>query len=69
MTNTKERMITVGESSLTGWRGTAGRAIARPVAKRTRFTQEQVEAAIGLALLGYAIYRLARPLVAAFRGH
>jgi copper oxidase (laccase) domain-containing protein len=67
MSNTKERMINVGESNLTGWRGAAGRAIAKPVAKHTRFTQRQVEAAIGLALLGYAVYRLGRPMVAAFK--
>ena len=43
------------------------RAIAKPVAKRTRFTQEQVEAAIGFALLAYATYRLARPFIDALR--
>ena len=62
MTKTKERVLHVGESNLTGLRGAAGRAIAKPVANHTRFTQEQVEAAIGLALLAYAVYRLARPI-------
>ncbi len=61
------RMVTIGEAALTGWRGAAGRAIAKPVAKRTRFTQEQIEAALGFVLLAYATYRLARPLIAAIR--
>ena len=67
MTKTADRMVDVGEAALTGWRGTAGRAIAKPVAKRTRFTQQQVEAAIGFALLAYATYRLARPFIDALR--
>ena len=67
MATTSNRMVDIGEAALNGWRGAAGRAIAKPVAKRTRFTQEQVEAAIGFALLAYATYRLARPLIAAIR--
>jgi hypothetical protein len=62
-----QRLATFGEATLTGWRGAAGRAIARPIAKRTRFTQEQVEAAIGLVLVTYAVYRVVRPLVRAVR--
>ena len=67
MSKTADRMVDVGEAALTGWRGAAGRVIAKPVAKRTRFTQEQVEAAIGFALLAYAAYRLARPLIEVIR--
>lgn len=67
MATTMERIEHVGGSALTGWRGTAGRAIAKPVARHSRFSQEQVEAAIGLALIAYAVYRLARPLVRAAR--
>jgi hypothetical protein len=66
-TNGHNRAIAVGEAALSGWRGTVGRAIAKPVAKRTRFTVQQVEAAIGLAMLAYATYRMARPLIAAAR--
>jgi hypothetical protein len=67
-TTTNERRIeAMGEAALTGWRGAAGRAVAKPIAKRTRFTQRQIEAAIGLALLAYAIYRVARPVIAAAR--
>jgi hypothetical protein len=59
--------IAIGEAALTGWRGTAGRAVAKPIAARTRFSVEQVEAALGFALLLYAVYRIARPLVTAAR--
>jgi hypothetical protein len=62
-----QRLATFGEATLTGWRGAAGRAIARPIANRTRFTQEQVEALIGLMLVTYAVYRVVRPLVRAVR--
>jgi hypothetical protein len=59
--------IAIGEAALTGWRGKAGRAVAKPIAARTRFSVEQVEAALGFALLAYAVYRIARPLFAAAR--
>lgn len=62
-----QRLATFGEAALTGWRGTAGRAIARPIARRTRFSREQVEALIGLVLTAYAVYRVVRPLVRAVR--
>jgi len=61
------KALIVGEAALTGWRGRVGRAVAKPVAKRTPFSVEQVEAAIGLVMLVYATYRLARPLIAAVR--
>jgi copper oxidase (laccase) domain-containing protein len=56
-----QTVMTLGESALTGWRGAAGRAVARPVARRTRFSEEQVRAIIGLAVLAYAIYRIVVP--------
>jgi hypothetical protein len=63
-----ERAFTaLGESALTGVRGKAGRAVAKPIASRTRFSQEQVEAAIGVVLLVYALYRLLRPAFRAMR--
>jgi hypothetical protein len=55
--------IAVGTSALTGWRRPVGRAVARPIASHTRFTQEQVEAALGIAVLAWAVYRLAGPIV------
>lgn len=66
-THNGSRALVVGEAALTGWRGRIGHAVAKPVARRTRFSVEQVEAAIGFALLAYATYRLARPLIAAAR--
>jgi hypothetical protein len=62
-----ERIEQISGAALTGWRGVAGRAIAKPVSRHTRFSQRQVETAIGLALIAYAVYRLARPLVRAAR--
>jgi hypothetical protein len=67
MATTVERLEHVGGSALTGWRGAAGRAIAKPVSRHSRFSQQQVESAIGLALLLYAVYTLARTLVRAVR--
>jgi hypothetical protein len=60
-------MITVGEAALTGWRGNVGRAIAKPIAQRTRFDVRQIEAALGFLLLAYTVYRLGRPLIDAAR--
>ena len=57
----------LGESALTGWRGTVGRAVARPVAKRTRFSEEDVRVAIGLLILSYTLYRILRPAIRALR--
>ena len=66
-THNGSRAIVVGEAALTGWRGKIGHAVAKPVARRTNFSVEQVEAAIGFAMLAYATYRIARPLIAAAR--
>ena len=57
----------LGESALTGVRGKAGRAVARPIAERTKWSQEQVEAVIGLAILFYGLYRVLRPAFRAIR--
>jgi hypothetical protein len=66
-TNGHHKALAVGEAALNGWRGRIGHAVAKPVAKRTRFSVDQVEAAIGFAMLAYAMYRLARPLIRAAR--
>jgi hypothetical protein len=66
-TTNGHRALAVGEAALTGWRGRVGHAIAKPVARRTRLSVEQVEAALGFAMLAYAMYRLARPLIRAAR--
>jgi copper oxidase (laccase) domain-containing protein len=57
----------LGESALTGWRGAVGKAVARPVAKRTRFSEEDIRVAIGLAILAYTLYRILRPAIRALR--
>jgi hypothetical protein len=62
-TGNGHRIEALGTSALTGWRGAAGRAIAKPIANRTRFSQQQVEVAIGLALVAYALYRVVRPMI------
>jgi len=64
---TGRTLTALGESQLTGLRGKAGRAVAKPIATRTRFTQEQIEAAIGLAIMAYGLYRLLRPAFRAVR--
>ena len=67
-TSNGQRVATrLGESALTGVRGAAVRAVARPVAKRTRWTEEQVRMVLGLALLAYALYQVLRPVVRAAR--
>jgi hypothetical protein len=58
-------IATAEPSALTGWRGAVGRAVARPVAKRTRFTEEQIRAAIGLALIAWAVFQIIRTAVRA----
>lgn len=57
----------LGESALTGWRGTAGKAVARPIAKHTRFSEEDIRVAIGLLILAYTLYRILRPAIRALR--
>lgn len=59
--------LAVGESALTGWRGRAAGAVAKPVAGHSRFSEEEIKAAIGFALLAYAVYRLLRPVVGTIR--
>ena len=61
------KVMAVGESALSGWRGAAAGAVAKPVARHSRFAEEQIKAFLGLALLAYAVYRLARPVVRAAR--
>ena len=65
MKTTEDKAIAIGSSALSGWHGTVGRAVARPVARRTRFTEEQVQAILGFAFLAYAAYRLVKPLIRA----
>lgn len=63
----EDAVTTLGESALTGWRGSVGGAVARPIARRTRYSEQQVRAWIGIALLAYMLYRFLRPTIAALR--
>ena len=64
----KHSMVTtLGESAMTGLPGKVGGAVARPVSQRTRWTEQQIRTAIGLALLAWALYRVLRPTVRALR--
>jgi hypothetical protein len=65
MMTTQDKAIAIGSSSLTGWQGTVGRAVARPISRHSRFSEQQVEALLGFLLLGYAAYRFAKPLIRA----
>jgi hypothetical protein len=62
-------VVNLGEAALTDWRGNVGRAIAKPIAKRTKFDVQQIEAVLGFLLLAYTVYRLGRPLLEAARRH
>ncbi len=67
MTDARGTVAALGESTLTGWRGAVGKAVARPVAKHTRFTEDQVRVALGLLLLAYGLYRVLWPPIRALR--
>jgi hypothetical protein len=55
----------LGESALTGLPGRVGGAVAKPVSKHSRWSEQQIRTAIGLALLAWALYRVLRPTVRA----
>jgi hypothetical protein len=57
----------IGESALTGWRGAVGKAVAKPIAKRTRFSEQDIRVALGLVIIAYTLYRILRPTIRALR--
>jgi len=57
----------LGESTLTGVRGAVGGAVARPVSRHTRWSEQEIRTAIGLTLLAYTLYRVLWPAVRAVR--
>ena len=64
----KDSVVTaLGESALTGLPGKVGGAVAKPVSERTRWSEQQIRTAIGLALFAWALYRVLRPAVRAIR--
>jgi len=64
----KDSVVTaLGESALSGLPGKVGGAVAKPVSERTRWSEQQIRTAIGLALFAWALYRVLRPAVRAMR--
>ncbi len=51
-------VLALGEANLSGLRGRVARPVAHAVSGRTKFTEEQVAAIIGLAFLALSIYGL-----------
>lgn len=63
-----DSVVTVlGQSALTGLPGKLGGAVAKPVSERTRWSEQQIRTAIGLALFAWALYRVLRPAIRAMR--
>ena len=64
----KDSVVTaLGESALSGLPGKVGGAVAKPVSERTRWSEQQIRTAIGLALFAWALYRVLRPAVRVIR--
>lgn len=56
----------LGEASLTGVRGRLARPVASAASRRSRFSEEQIRAVIGLAFLGLSLYALISTVRRAF---
>ena len=67
MSGNRRVVQSLGESSLAGWQGAVGRVVARPVAQRTRWTEDQIRMVIGLLIFAYSLYRVLRPAARAIR--
>jgi hypothetical protein len=65
MSGNGDLVTTLGENALTGWRGAVGRAVARPVSRRTGWSEEQIRTVIGLLIIAYGLYRVLRPAIRA----
>jgi hypothetical protein len=53
------RIAALGEANLKGWRGRVAQPIATAVSGRTRASEQDIRALIGLAFLALSIYLLA----------
>lgn len=51
--------ITAGKAGLQGWRAQVADAVAEPVARHSRLSDEQVRAAIGALFLGLSVLYVA----------
>lgn len=58
----------VGLAGLRGWRGSVANAVASPVAKRSRFGEDQVRATVGAVFLLLSIVYIVGALKDAFAG-
>ena len=65
MSKDSSLVTALGESALAGLPGRVGGAVAKPVSKHTRWSEQQIRTVIGLALLAWALYRVLRPTVRA----
>ena len=63
----EERAVEIGSGSLTGMRGHVAKSVAKPIARRTGLSREQVEAIIGFLILAYGTYQVVRPLMRGVR--
>jgi hypothetical protein len=52
----------MGKVGLGGWRRRAADVVARPLAERSKFDEDEIKAIIGAIFLAYTIYRLVRAL-------
>ena len=63
----QEKAVEIGSASLTGVRGRVAKSVAKPIARRTGLSREQVEAIIGFLILAYGTYQVVRPLMRGVR--
>jgi hypothetical protein len=63
----KTLVSALGEASLTGVRAKVARPVAGAVSRRSRFSEEQVSAAIGLVFLALSVYGLVSTVQRALR--
>jgi hypothetical protein len=47
--------VSVGKAGLQGWRAKVGDAVAGPVSRHSRFTDDQVRAAVGALFFALAV--------------
>jgi hypothetical protein len=61
----QDRAVEIGSRSLTGVRGRVARSVAKPIAKRTGLSREEVEAILGFLIIAWGVIQIVRPLIRA----
>jgi hypothetical protein len=61
------KLTALGEASLKGWKGRVVRPAADVVARRTRYSADQIRAVVGLALFALSVYVLGSTVRQALR--